>query len=106
VDYSDLTGQVHEDMPAEEFVAMASSPKMFGNPLLRTQHLLGGARLEVVSSNEVTARHQVRSESIQLSEEDSKSVVDISSRRVVVTMTYVKINGQWRISGMKPKALS
>lgn len=79
---------------------------MFGNPLLRTQHLLGATRLEVVSSTEVTAYHQVRSESIKVSEEDSKSVVDVSSRRVVVTMSYVKINGQWKISGMKPKALS
>lgn len=105
MDYTDLTGQIHEDMPAEDFVAMASSAKMFGSPLLRTQHLLGGSRLDCVSSTEVTAYHQVRSESIKLSEEDLKSVVDVSSRRVLVRMNYVKIDGQWKISGMKPKAL-
>lgn len=77
---------------------------MFSNPLLRTQHLLGGSKWVVDEAN-VIARHQVRSEWKTLSSEQSKEVVEESHRWVVVTATYAKIDGQWKLSGIAPKSL-
>ena len=36
-------------MPADDFVKMVSNPAVLGNPLLKTQHLIGGTRWERVN---------------------------------------------------------
>lgn len=47
-------------MPASEFVSMASSPSVLGDPTLRTQHFIGGTRWHKVSSTEIVGYHQLR----------------------------------------------
>ncbi len=47
-------------MPAAAFLAMISSPGFLGDPLLKTQHLLGACEYERVSETEVVARQQLR----------------------------------------------
>ena len=40
-------------MPAEEYLGMISSPAVLGDPLLMTQHFIGGSKWEKVSDDEV-----------------------------------------------------
>jgi scytalone dehydratase len=47
-------------MPADEYVAMASDPKVLGNPLLMTQHFQGASKWEKVSDDEIIGYHQLR----------------------------------------------
>jgi len=47
-------------MPADEFVAMASDPKVLGDPTLKTQHFQGASKWEKVSDTEITGYHQLR----------------------------------------------
>ncbi|KAH7159503.1 conidial pigment biosynthesis scytalone dehydratase Arp1 [Dactylonectria estremocensis] len=103
-DYTDLGGPIDEAVSADDFVARASNV-MFGNPLLRTHHLLGASKWSVDENLNVTGRHQVRSESRILASEQSKEVVKESHRWVVVTVSYAKMDGTWKLSGITPKSL-
>ena len=47
-------------MPAEEFVAMVSDPKVLGDPRLMTQHFQGASKWEKVSDDEIIGYHQLR----------------------------------------------
>ncbi|KAH7143480.1 scytalone dehydratase [Dactylonectria macrodidyma] len=103
-DYTELGGPIDEAVPADDFVARASSV-MFGDPLLRTHHLLGASKWSVDEKMHVTGRHQVRSESRILASEGSKEVSTESHRWVVVTVSYAKVDGAWKVSGIAPKSL-
>ncbi|KAH7109199.1 Scytalone dehydratase [Dactylonectria macrodidyma] len=103
-DYTDLGGPIDEAVSADDFVAKASNV-MFGDPLLRAHHLLGASKWSVDENLNVTGRHQVRSESRILASEQSKEVVKESHRWVVVTVSYAKVDGTWKLSGIAPKSL-
>lgn len=47
-------------MPADEFVAMASDPKVLGDKTLMTQHFQGASKWEKVSDDEIIGYHQLR----------------------------------------------
>lgn len=47
-------------MPADEFVAMVSDPKVLGDPRLMTQHFQGASKWEKVSDDEIIGYHQLR----------------------------------------------
>lgn len=102
-DYTDLGGPVYEALESDEFVAKVSG-SIFSNPLLRTQHLHGASKWDVDETH-IVGYHQVRSESRILASEKSNEVASESYRWVVVTMTYVKEDGQWKLSGIAPKNL-
>ena len=44
IDYRSFLDKLWEAMPAEEYLQMVSDQSVLGNPLLRTQHLIGGTR--------------------------------------------------------------
>jgi scytalone dehydratase len=89
-------------MPAEEFVAMVSSLKMLGNPLLKTQHFIGGSRWEKVSSNEIRGYHQLRVPH-QKYLDGNEGVVDVKGHAHGSNMhLYKKINGVWKLAGLSP----
>ena len=97
-----MTGQSSTNMLAEDFVALVASPKMFGNPLLRTQHLVGASKWEKATDNEIFAYHQIRSGSVQLVDTESKVESAEKFRRVIIKHTYSKIYGHWKLAGLKP----
>lgn len=101
VDYTALGGAKTEAMPAADFVAMVSGPKMFGDASLRTQHLVGASKLEVQSKDKAISHHQVRSRSMR-SEAGQESVQN--DRTIVIMHTYIRINGVWKLAGLKPMA--
>lgn len=60
VDYSIIGHQCFPHMKPEEFISMMSSPKLLGDPLVHTQHLLGAAKYEWVSETEIVAVYHIR----------------------------------------------
>ncbi|KAK9244367.1 Scytalone dehydratase, partial [Lipomyces tetrasporus] len=60
IDYRSFLDKLWEDMPVEQFIAMASGPQFLGNPLIKTQHFVGLSLWEKTSESEVVGRHQVR----------------------------------------------
>ena len=54
----DFAGRAN--LPAEEFIGMISSKDVLGDPLLMTQHFIGGTKWEKVSDDEVIGTHQLR----------------------------------------------
>lgn len=57
VDYSIVGYTLFENMPAEEFIGMVSSLEFLGDPLVRTQHLMGAAKYERISDTEIVGHH-------------------------------------------------
>jgi scytalone dehydratase len=60
IDYRSFLNKLWEAMPAEEFVAMVSDPKVLGDPTLMTQHFQGASKWEKVSDDEIIGYHQLR----------------------------------------------
>ena len=60
IDYRSFLNKIWEAMPAEEFVAMVSDPKVLGDPRLMTQHFQGASKWEKVSDDEIIGYHQLR----------------------------------------------
>ncbi|KAH0423300.1 scytalone dehydratase [Colletotrichum camelliae] len=89
-------------MAAEDFVAVISSPKMFGDASLGTQHLIGASKWERIGEDKVIGHHQMRSTSVRLAGADRKEEKVEVDRRVVVMQSYVKAGGKWKLAGLKP----
>ncbi|KAH8910345.1 Scytalone dehydratase [Coniochaeta sp. PMI_546] len=103
IDYRSFLGKLWEAMPAEDFIAMISDKSVLGNPLLRTQHFIGGAsKWEKVSDTEVIGYHQLRV--------PHQKYTDISLSEVAVkghahshnTHYYRKVDGVWKFAGLNP----
>jgi scytalone dehydratase len=90
-------------MPAEEFIGMISDEKVLGNPLLRTQHFIGGAsKWEKVSDTEVIGYHQLRVPH-QVYTDLTLSKVDVKGHaHSHNTHYYRKCDGVWKFAGLNP----
>lgn len=56
-----MDGRWHwEAMPAQAFIKMMSDSGFLGDPLVKTQHLLGATKWERVSDTKVVGHHQLR----------------------------------------------
>ncbi|KAF0318775.1 conidial pigment biosynthesis scytalone dehydratase arp1 [Colletotrichum asianum] len=102
VDYSSIGGPKHEEMAAEDFVAVISGPEMFGDASLGTQHLIGASKWERIDEDKVIGHHQMRSTSVRLTGANSGEEKVEADRRVVVMQSYVKADGKWKLAGLKP----
>jgi scytalone dehydratase len=89
-------------MPADEFVEMVSGAKMFGDPLLRTQHLVGSSKWEKTSDIEIFGLHQVRSGSLRSNGANKEDAVFESYRTLIVQHWYRKVDDVWKLAGIKP----
>lgn len=102
VDYRSFLDKLWEDMPADEFVAMASDPAVLGDPTLRTQHFIGGTRWERVSDDEVVGHHQLRVPH-QRYEDESLAKVTLKGHAHSTNMHwYRKVGGEWKFAGLRP----
>ncbi len=91
-----------EAMPADEFVTMASDPAVLGDPLLKTQHFIGGTKWEKVSDDEVVAYHQLRVPHQRYTDDSFKTVEVKGHAHSTNKHWYRKINGVWKFAGLSP----
>lgn len=90
-------------MPADEYIAMISDPSLLGNPLLRTQHFIGGSRWEKVSDIEVIGHHQLRVPH-QIYTDATLGEVKVKGHAHGYNKHwYTKVDGIWRFAGLAPE---
>lgn len=102
IDYRSFLDKIWPAMPAEEFIAMISDKAVLGNPLLRTQHFIGGSRWEKVSDTEVIGHHQLRVPH-QVYTDATLSEVKVKGHAHSYNMHwYRKVEGVWKFAGLNP----
>ncbi|KAF2139988.1 uncharacterized protein K452DRAFT_289373 [Aplosporella prunicola CBS 121167] len=102
IDYRSFLDKLWEAMPADEFVAMISSPAVLGDPLLKTQHFIGGTKWEKVSDDEVIGVHQLRVPHQRYTDESRRTVAVKGHAHSTNTHWYKKVNGEWKFAGLCP----
>lgn len=90
-------------MPAAEFITMASSPTVLGNPLLKTQHFIGGTRWEKVSDEEIIGWHQLRVPHQRYTDATMTEVAVKGHAHSTNQHWYRKIDGVWKFAGLNPE---
>lgn len=75
VDYTEVTGKKWDALPKDEFVGMVSSAGFVGDPLVDTQHFIGGSRFERTGEDSVTGYHQLRAAHQRYTGPDKKTIV-------------------------------
>lgn len=89
-------------MPASDFLAMISDKAVLGNPLLRTQHFIGGSRWEKVSDTEVIGHHQLRVPHQIYTDASLKEVKLKGHAHSYNKHWYRKVDGVWTFAGLAP----
>lgn len=89
-------------MPAEEFLKMASDPNVLGDPLLMTQHFIGGTKWEKVSDDEIIGYHQLRVPHQRYKDSSRKEIVVKGHAHSFNQHWYKKVNGVWKFAGLNP----
>lgn len=103
IDYRSFLNKLWEAMPAEEYIAMASSPEVLGDPLLKTQHFIGASKWEKVSDTEVIGWHQLRVPH-QRYTDDTKTEIAVKGHAHGTNQHwYKKIDGRWKFAGLAPE---
>ena len=102
IDYRSFLDKLWEAMPAEEYIGMISDKAVLGNPLLRTQHFIGGTRWEKVSDTEVVGYHQLRVPHQVYTDLSLKEVSVKGHAHSANTHWYRKVDGVWKFAGLLP----
>lgn len=102
IDYRSFLDKIWEAMPADEFIKMASDPNVLGDPLLKTQHFIGGTRWEKVSDTEIIGWHQLRVPHQKYTDESRAKVAVKGHAHSTNKHWYKKINGEWKFAGLSP----
>ena len=89
-------------MPAESFVKMVSSDGFLGDPLVKTQHLLGATEWEYVSETEVVGHHQLRAAHLRFTGRDMQRVDRRGHSHATNEHFYKKVDGVWKFAGLRP----
>ena len=90
-------------MPADEYIRMISSYSVLGNPLLKTQHFIGGTKWERVSDDEVIGWHQLRVPHQRYTDLTMTKVAVKGHAHSTNKHWYKKINGVWKFAGLAPE---
>lgn len=90
-------------MPAEEFIAMISDPAVLGDPLLKTQHFIGGSKWVKVSETEVVGTHQLRVPHQRYTDAARSAVAVKGHAHSTNTHWYRKVGGAWKFAGLDPQ---
>lgn len=89
-------------MPANEFIAMASSQEVLGDPLLMTQHFIGGTKWEKVSEDEIVGWHQLRVPHQRYTDASRTAVAVKGHAHSTNQHWYKKVDGEWKFAGLNP----
>ncbi|KAI2636497.1 Scytalone dehydratase [Hypomontagnella submonticulosa] len=102
IDYRAFLDKLWEAMPADEFVQMVSSPAVLGDPLLKTQHFIGGSKWEKVSDTEVVGTHQLRVPHQRYTDATRSQVAVKGHAHSTNVHWYRKVDGVWKFAGLYP----
>jgi scytalone dehydratase len=102
IDYRSFLNKLWPAMPADEYIAMVSDTHTLGNPLLRTQHFIGGTRWEKVSDDEVIGYHQLRVPHQRYADTTQTKVICKGHAHSANTHWYKKVDGVWKFAGLCP----
>ncbi|KAF7197741.1 Scytalone dehydratase [Pseudocercospora fuligena] len=102
IDYRSFLNKLWEEMPAEEFIKMASDPAVLGDPTLKTQHFIGGTKWEKVSDDEIIGYHQLRVPHQKYTDETLSTVAVKGHAHSFNLHWYKKVNGVWKFAGLNP----
>ncbi|RAK79031.1 scytalone dehydratase [Aspergillus fijiensis CBS 313.89] len=103
IDYRAFLNKLWEEMPAPEFLLMASDHKFLGNPRLKTQHFVGGASKWLqTSEDEITGQHQMRVAHQKYADDALSEVALKGHAHGQATIWYRRVEGQWRFAGIEP----
>lgn len=81
---------------------MMNSPLFLGDPLIKTQHLMGASKYERTSGDEVVGHHQIRA-AHQRYAPDGVTVENRGHGHSFVKHWYRKVEGVWKLAGICPK---
>lgn len=81
---------------------MASDPNVLGDPLLMTQHFIGGTYYEKVSEDEEIGYHQLRVPHQRYTDSTRTVVAMKGHAHSHNTHWYKKIEGEWKFAGLNP----
>lgn len=82
---------------------MISDKSVLGNPLLRTQHFIGGAsKWEKVSDTEVIGYHQLRVPHQKYTDATLGEVALKGHAHSHNTHYYRLVDGEWKFAGLNP----
>lgn len=95
-------GTLWESMPAEQFIAMASSKRFLGNVRIKTQHLIGAGRWVHNANGEITGYHQMRVAHQKYKDDDLSEVLYMGHAYGKATIHYRRIDGVWKFAGLAP----
>lgn len=84
VDYTEVTGKKWDALPKEEFVGMVSSTGFVGDPVVDTQHFIGGSKFERTGEDTVTGYHQLRAAHQRYTGPDKKTVVSSKFPQILI----------------------
>ena len=102
IDYRSFLNKLWEAMPADEYVAMASDPNVLGDPLLMTQHFIGGTRWEKTSDDTITGYHQLRVPHQKFTDASRTQVAVKGHAHSYNTHWYKRVDGEWKFAGLDP----
>lgn len=103
VDYRSFLDKAWDALPADDFIAMASEPTVLGDPLLMTQHFIGGTRWEKTSDEDMIGYHQLRVPHQRFTDESRKQVAVKGHAHSFNLHWYKKVDGVWKFAGLCPK---
>lgn len=81
---------------------MTSNPGFVGDPLVDTQHHLGGSKYVKVSDEEILGYHQLRAAHQRYTGEDRKEIEAKGHGHALIKHIYKKVDGEWKFAGLRP----
>ena len=103
LDFRGLMGSLHDDLSADDYVAILASPKLLGNKRLKTQHQLGGSKWELLSDGSVLVSHQIRVAHQRYTDESLSEVANKGHAHGVTQHWCREIDGAWKLEGVASK---
>ncbi|PHH89542.1 hypothetical protein CDD83_5801 [Cordyceps sp. RAO-2017] len=95
-------GQLWESMPAQQFLAMASSKTFLGNSRIKTQHLIGAGKWIQTSEIDITSYHQMRVAHQKYADDDLTEVLHKGHAHGKAFFQYRRVDGVWKFAGLEP----
>jgi len=102
LDFRSITGDLHENMTPDEYVAFVSDKALLGDKSIQTQHLLGGAKWEQLDNGEVTAEHQTRVAHQRYTDDSLTTVLNSGHGQGNAKHWYRKVDGKWKLVKVEP----
>jgi hypothetical protein len=100
IDYTHVSNRKWEKIDAEDFINMMSDPGFLGDPLLKTQHLLGATEWVKVADTEIIGHHQLRVAHLRYSAPDFKVEEKRGHSHATNEHYYHKVDGVWKFAGL------